>query len=194
MSSREDAVAFWDEEIGRWVCGEHDLGPKLHRWMSAYKGQGAGAVELSAFPEPYIGPIAGRSTPALVMLGLNPGAAAIEFQGQVGLFTREIAASKYSQWAATSPYTSQAWESVKGKNRYHRNRLKFARRLHKNEDIQANALLYLELYPFHSKRVSATIDPDPDLLHRFVFGPLGEIDVAHIFAFGKPWINPTCTQ
>ena len=71
----------------------------------------------------------------------------------------------------------------------YRNRLKFARRLHKNEDIQANALLYLELYPFHSKRVSATIDPDPDLLHRFVFGPLGEIDVAHIFGFGKPWIR-----
>ncbi|NDK33215.1 anti-phage DNA glycosylase Brig1 [Nesterenkonia haasae] len=189
MNFREEAVAFWDEEVGRWVRGGRDLSPELHRWMSAYKGRGEGAVELSVFPEPYIGPLAGSSTPALVMLGLNPGSAAREFQGQNGIFTRQIAATSYGQWAASAPYTGPAWESVKGPNKYHRNRQSFARRLHENDAVQANDLLYIELYPFHSKRVSADISPDPDLLHQFVFGPIGELDVAHVFAFGKPWMR-----
>lgn len=187
MSSRDDAVAFWDAEIGRWARGDIELSPDLNRWMGAYEGRGEGSVERTAFPEPYIGPLAGNLTPALVMLGLNPGAAALDFQGQGGLFTRQIAASSYSQWAGTAPYTGEAWESAMGKNRYHRNRLSFARRLHQRENLRAEDLLYVELYPFHSRRVTGAIDPDPDVLDRFVFGPIGDLDVGQVFAFGKPW-------
>lgn len=101
MSKRDEVVEFWDVEIGRWVRGEHRLQPELTRWLASYNGRGAGAVDLTVFPEPYIGPLAGTQTPALVMLGLNPGGAAPAFQSTTGIYTDRIRQSSYGQWAAS---------------------------------------------------------------------------------------------
>lgn len=188
MSCRAEVVEFWNTEIGRWVGGDDQLHPDLERWRRAYAGSGDGAVDLSVFPEPYIGPLHREHSPALVMLGLNPGAAAPRFQGVDGIYTEQIRRTSYGEWAATGPYSDKAWESVNGPNRYQRNRLTFARRLHRDPSIQASDLLYVELYPFHSKRVTGPIAPPPDLLTRFVLDPIAELEVPVVFAFGMPWL------
>lgn len=187
MGAREDAVRFWDEELARWTSGDLEMSPEARRWFISYSGKGDGATDLSVFPEPYIGPLAGSGAPALVMLGLNPGPPAPEFQGANGIFTRQIAQTSYRQWAGSGAYTSLAWESANGRNKYHRDRLSFARRFVMDDATQPEDLLYLELYPFHSKRVTAPIRPPRDVLDRFLLDPLAEIDVEFVFAFGKPW-------
>lgn len=140
-------------------------------------------------PEPYIGPLATSRTPALVMLGLNPGAAAPAFQSMTGIYTERIRQTSYGEWAASGTYADQAWESVHGRNMYQQNRVSFARRLHQDDSIQAENLLYVELYPFHSARVTAPIVPPADILTHYVLGPIADLDVRHVFAFGKPWLT-----
>lgn len=152
------------------------------------KEGGDGAIDLSVMPEPYIGPLSSDRTPALVMLGLNPGAAAPRFQSIDGLYTQRVRQTSYGEWAASGPYSDEAWESVNGRNRYQQNRVAFARRLHQNPATRASDLLYMELYPFHSKRVTGPIAPPPDLLTRFVLDPIAELDTPFVFAFGKPWL------
>lgn len=189
MSSRLAAVEFWDKEIGRWVKGDHRLHPDLERWRGAYAGRGAGTVDMTVMPEPYIGPLAARNTPALVMLGLNPGAPAPTFQSMQGIYTQRVRETSYGDWAKSGPYTDAAWEEAHGRNRYHQSRLSFARRLHSDNSIQAQELLYIELYPFHSKSVTAAITPPADLLNRFILDPINELETPFIFAFGKPWLK-----
>jgi len=189
VSERQRATEFWDLSLARWTSGDADLSPELTRWQQSYSGRGPGAVDLSVFPEPYVGPLAGQGTPALVMLGLNPGPPAPEFQAMHGIFTEQIAATTYGEWAASAPYTSSTWEQIKGRNKYHRDRLAFARRLHEDSSIEAADLLYMELYPFHSERVTGPMVPPRDVLHDYVLSPLSEMDVEFIFAFGKPWFE-----
>lgn len=178
---------FWNSEIRRWVDGDHVLSPTLRRWQRSYNGRADGVVDLDVFPEPFIGPLRRSAAPALVMLGLNPGAPAPSFQGPNGIFTQQIARTSYSEWAASGPYTCVAWENANGRNKYHRDRAAFAQRLHQNESIRPEDLLYLELYPFHSRRVTGPIRPPLDLLQRFVFDSIAELDVEFVFAFGSPW-------
>ena len=102
MSCRAEVVEFWNTEIGRWVGGDDRLHPDLERWRRAYAGSGDGAVDLSVFPEPYVGPLHREHSPALVMLGLNPGAAAPRFQGVDGIYTEQIRRTSYGEWAATA--------------------------------------------------------------------------------------------
>ncbi|MBC9927355.1 hypothetical protein [Leucobacter sp. cx-169] len=188
MSTLREAVEFWDTEIEKWLAGDREGAPELRDWRDSYRGTGAGRVELDVFPEPYLGSLLGE-TPSLVMLGLNPGAAQPDFQGDRGIFTAEVAKLGYSGWARSAPYVSEGWEAVNGRNKYQRDRLSFARRLHQSDDLDASSLLFMELYPFHSKRVTAPIRPPAGLLQRFVFGPIAELDVEVVFAFGKPWIR-----
>lgn len=189
MSSLSDVVEFWDAEIGRWVNGHQQLHSDIERWRSAYSGRGDGAVDLNAMPEPYVGPFATDRAPALVMLGLNPGAAEPRFQAMDGIYAERVRQTSYSAWAATGPYSDQAWESIKGRNQYHQNRVAFARRLHHDPAIQPRDLLYVELYPFHSKRVTGPIKPPADLLKRRILDPIAELDTPFVFAFGKPWLS-----
>lgn len=186
MSAREEVADYWDEVLARWTAGDHDLPPDLRRWLASYAGKGDGAVDLSVFPEPYIGRLAGDA-PALVMLGLNPGGPAPDFQGEHGAYTQRVRETSYRKWAASGPYTDEAWESAHGRNKYHRDRLTFARRFTGDEGVQPADLLYVELLPFHSKRVTAAIQPPADVLDRFVFAPVSELPHRHVFAFGKPW-------
>ncbi len=186
MGARDEVVGYWDEVLARWVSGDHDLPLELRRWLASYSGTGDGAVDLTVFPEPYIGRLAG-AMPSLVMLGLNPGAPSAAFQALDGIYTTRIRDSSYREWAASGPYVDTEWEAEHGRNKYQRDRLAFARRFTRDDSVRPTDVLYLELYPFHSRRVTGPIVPAPDLLDRFVFAPLSELDVEHVFAFGKPW-------
>lgn len=187
MDARHRIATFWDEHLERWVAGDRTLPADLAAWHGSYRGRGAGEVRLDAFPEPFIGPLTGA--PRLVMLGLNPGGAVHAFQGADGIFTKQVAASSYTEWAASSPYTSAEWEEAIGRNTYHRNRLAFARRLLADPAVEPEDLLMVELYPFHSSRVTAPMLPSREILDEFVFAPLAELDVEHVFAFGKPRLH-----
>ena len=155
MSHRSEVVDFWNRELARWVQGDREMSNDATRWRESYAGKGEGAVDLTVFPEPFVGPLAGQ--PSLVMLGLNPGPPSLQFQGPDGVFTQQVADQGYESWAASAPYTSELWERVNSRNKYHRDRLAFAQRFNYDESIHPKDLLYLELYPFHSKRVSAPV-------------------------------------
>lgn len=178
---------MWDEVLRAWSVGVREVPQHLLAWSRSYKGAGEGTVQLDAFPEPYIGNLA-TDTPSMVLLGLNPGQADLTFQGPEGTFTQEIATRSYRHWAAGGPYTRAAWEKTNGHNVYHRNRVAFARRWHGNETVSPESLLGVELFPWHSRRVTAAMRPPLDVLREWVWEPLAQIDVPHVFAFGKPWL------
>jgi 5-methylcytosine-specific restriction endonuclease McrA len=127
----------------------------------------------------------------MVILGLNPGQACPDFQARSGIFTREIRErGSYSAWAAASPYLDEEWSRVNGRNRYAWSRLRFAREWLEDQELAADQLLTLELYPWHSARVTAPIRPPAEIIETFVWGPLADIQqVELVFAFGKPWLG-----
>jgi hypothetical protein len=47
----------------------------------------------------------------------------------------------------------------------------------------------LELYPWHSTRVTAPIRPPSEVLSEFLWDPLAEVDLDTIWAFGKHWLT-----
>lgn len=77
--------------------------------------QGCGILTVPSisahFPEPCIRPLEGEHSPALVMLGLNPGAATPRLQGIDGYLHRAGPRTSYAEWAACSgtEQTSGEW-------------------------------------------------------------------------------------
>lgn len=193
MSKRREIAKFWDRSVAEFFAGKkpHLDDPDLCRWYSAYSGTGEGTVNNEAFPEPYIGPLSpDRGDPRLVVLGLNPGGVDMHFQGRSGVFKRSMAEhGSYSAWAMTSPYLTLPWSSKHPINRFHRDNRNFAQRWTRDESVRNQDVLCLELYPWHSKRLTAPINPDPALIKRFVWDPLSEIETPIIFAFGKGWVT-----
>jgi hypothetical protein len=182
----EEVADFWDAHTARWLDGDDELRSPLDRWFAGYAGRGTGAVDREAFAEPYCGDL--RGSPRLVILGLNPGDASLEFQGRHGIFADQIRRlGSYSAWAARHPYLGDAWTRGKGPNRFWRARLKFARTWLQDPDLEAQDLLGLELYPWHSKGVTSAMRPPDDVLGAFVWRPLAELPVTDIFAFGAEW-------
>ena len=114
----------------------------------------------------------------MVILGLNPGEACLDFQGRDGIFANEIRArGSYSDWAAAGPYLGEQWSLAKGRNRFGWNRLRFAREWFEDHELAPGQLLTLELYPWHSKPVTASMAPPVDILEDFIWQPLVEIEV-----------------
>jgi hypothetical protein len=190
MASARDRIAdFWDELTAAWLAGKDRLPDPLPEWYASYKGRGGGQVTRDALAEPYVGDL--RGTPRMVTLGLNPGRAYLDFQGRSGIFAREIRErGSYSAWAATSPYLGEEWSRVNGRNRYAWSHLRFARQWLQDDELAADQLLTLELYPWHSARVTAPIRPPAEIIETFVWGPLADIQqVEFVFAFGKPWLS-----
>jgi hypothetical protein len=50
-------------------------------------------------------------------------------------------------------------------------------------------VLSLELYPWHSRGINGTMKPPADLAWDFVFSPISEMKVRHVFAFSSAWRN-----
>lgn len=188
MAARDEIADYWDELTAAWLAGDDPMPEPLPRWYDSYEGRGHGEVTRDAFAEPYGGNL--RGEPSMVTLGLNPGAPVPEFQARDGIFADEIRKhGSYSAWAATVPYMGKQWERAHGPNRYGWRVLRFARRWLDDSELAPQRLLTLELYPWHSTRVTATMEPPADIVDRFVWKPLEDIRVDFVFAFAKPWLR-----
>ena len=187
-SARGAVADFWDQVIAGWLDGSDVLSERLSGWFDSYSGKGAGQVTREGFPEPYLGDL--RGSPRLLTLGLNPGRFVPELQARDGAFADEIrACGPYSAWAARNPYLVETWESRFRPNRYHQSRLRFARNWLQDTAVDGADIVTMELYPWHSTRVTAKMAPPADVIEEFVWQPLREVNVAEIFAFGKPWLR-----
>jgi hypothetical protein len=179
--------AAWDEIIDVFLKGGSCVPTEFKAWADSYQGRGRGEVVWNAFPEPFLGRLDRR--PAGVVLALNPGVAHLDFQGRHGVFAAEIRGmGSYTAWAASWPYLRDPWRAVKGRNRHHESRLWFLRNWSRDENLDGDAIVAFELYPWHSTNVTAAIRPDPQLLRRWLWEPIGELG-APVFAFGAPWFN-----
>lgn len=186
MNARVRVAGFWDDVINRWLTGEDPMPDPLPAWYGGYAGGGAGQVTRDAFAEPWVGAMLGE--PRLLVLGLNPGRAVLDFQGRSGLFAKElIEAGGFSQWAGTGPYSRQPWTSTNGPNRYHNQRLKFAQRFYDDSAIRTDEVLAMELYPWHSTGVTGLMTAPMEVLDSMVWQPLAEFEIGEVFAFGRPW-------
>jgi hypothetical protein len=183
---REDVAQFWDAHVAGWLDGADAMDDSLECWFLSYQGEGSGLVSRDGLTEPYHGDLLGE--PKAVVLGLNPGRYHPEFQSRAGIFAGEIrSCGSYTAWATTGPYVRPPWTDRMGRNRYFAARLGFAGRLADIEDPQPNDLLVFELYPWHSIKVTARMRPPSELIERFVWQPISELDVSHVFAFGREW-------
>ena len=187
MSVRAEVADFWDEHTRAWLAGEDPMPDPLPRWYASYTGRGAGAVTREGFAEPYGGDLRGQAR--VVTLGLNPGRAELDFQARRGIFAGQLRSGSYSAWARSWPYLSSQWERSKGRNRYTRSRLEFGRRWFEDPALAPDDVLLMELYPWHSTRVTAKIIPPPEIIDRFIWQPLAEHPPDFIFAFGKDWLE-----
>jgi hypothetical protein len=52
-----------------------------------------------------------------------------------------------------------------------------------------NAIVSFELYPFHSRGVTARIGPGAQIVRQLEWEPIGELDHPPVFAFGAPWFS-----
>lgn len=126
--------------------------------------------------------------PKLVALGLNPGEADLAFQGPGGVFADEyVRLGGFSAWAVTAPYLREPWRSAHRRNRYHEHLRTFARRWLRDPNARSEDVLVFEMYPWHSDAVTAVIAPDRRVIDEFVWKPIAELHVEHVFAFGAPW-------
>jgi hypothetical protein len=190
-SARAGVADFWDDVVAQWLDGQRDLTPPLDRWFASYAGTGRGTPSLDFYPDPYIGDLRGSvREPRLVSLGLNP-VGVTGLQSVDGIWTRRIRETGYSRCfqrsAGEDPATfieHHGKESV-----FWRNLVRFARRWLRDSAVSVHDILELELYPWRSKAVTAPIRPPADIIRKFVFAPVQEIEVPVVFAFGAPWFK-----
>lgn len=186
-STLDDYQKAWDRIVDGFLEGGPAVPRELGEWFDAYRGRGLGAVDLHAFPEPWIGALDPTACHG-VMLGLNPGKAHLDFQARDGLFANEIRRwGSYSAWAATWPYLREPWDTIKGPNRFARSRLRFLRQW-TGSTLTPAAMVTVEMYPWHSTSVTAVMRPDPATIHRWVMEPIRALG-APVFAFGAPWLR-----
>lgn len=191
MSRRREVASFWDDVVRSFFAGgsPHLELPELRRWFAVYAGKGRGVVTTEAFPEPYIGPLSPEAgEPRVVALGLNPGEADLAFQGRSGVFRWEIDAwGGFARWAVSAPYLREPWRSRHRHNRYHAGLRSFAQAWTGDPSVRSEDVLVLELFPWHSDKVTARMRPDLELVDRFVWAPLSEVETEVVVAFGKEW-------
>ena len=77
MVTCAELTAYWDQAIGRFLAGGPAVPPddrRMRSWFAACRG----ALNLDAFPEPYMGAL--DRQPVGVFLALHPGEAHLDFQ------------------------------------------------------------------------------------------------------------------
>jgi hypothetical protein len=188
MRERLRVADFWDGVVRSFLDGEFPLPEPLDRWVSAYAGRGEGEVDRQALPEPYSGPLLDEAR--AIFLGLNPGVAIPAYQYRDGVLAREIRmARRHYDVYRTTPANREPWLTDFGPNRHHLNRVAFMRRWAGDESLGDEHMLTFELYPWHSRRVTAPVRPEPDIIQSMIFAPIAETGVRHVFAFGSPWFG-----
>lgn len=187
-SARTRLVQVWDAEILRFLKGEPTPSPGLQPWFKSYSGKGAGAVDLDAFPEPFLGPLMG--SPKVAFLALNPGIAYPDFQYRPeGVFVKELEKETYTDWAARWRYLDEEKPRVDGGFTFHDQRRTFMRNWFDDASLDRDDMLSFELYPWHSKMLKASLKPEAVTVNEFVLEPIAEAGIRHTFAFGADWIG-----
>jgi hypothetical protein len=192
MSARSEVVTIWDTVVAGFLRDGTEYLRKLPKpldsWFKAYAGKDDGKVVRNALPEPYIGDLAAGKIRAIT-LGLNPGQSHLDLQGRNGRFAKQIRQrGSYHSWAATLPYFGETWRTAHGRNRFHESRLRFLRDWF-GSCLRSGEMLTFELYPWHSKRVTGDIRPDPHIVRQFIWEPIAEMGNPIVFAFGAPWMD-----
>jgi hypothetical protein len=198
MTMLKQMTDFWDDHINGWLDGNDELPESMDKWFRSYSGRGHGQVKPKGMPEPWIGDLSSPDHARMVVLGLNPGDYIECLQKRNGTYSEQVRKlGSYTKWAATNPYLRDPWKGKKdsaknvfGINRYHANRLTFARRWLGERDIRESVVVLMELYPWHSKSITGVMKPEKEIIRRYVLDPISELtNVTDIFAFGKPWKN-----
>jgi hypothetical protein len=183
--TRSELARFWDREVERWLRGEQ-LSLSLEEWQRAYCGE----LQSWAFPEPFIGDLLG--SPRVVLLANNPGIAKEVLQSRSGVFASQILELGFTRWAASRPYDGKESEWVRrwGPIRHTVVRREFARRFLRDNSIDFRDMLTVELFPWHSPSLTASIRVQPQTLHEFIMEPLSEFgrDVP-VVALGRAWAD-----
>ena len=189
--ARQRVSEIWDHVLAEWMEGREvwhspefeDLG----RWFHSY----AARVDLQHYPDPYVGDLLGkRHEPRLVLLGLNPGVGYDNLQARGGEWAEGIRLHGYSNFHDRIPFQNPVWTRLHGKDSpYWRNLVTFSRRWTQDAEFSPHDVLNIELYPWHSDRVEGAFRPPQDVLDRYVWEPLAELDQQVLFAFGKPWLE-----
>lgn len=201
-TKRNEIADYWDDAVKEWLDindgdwlkrlqgqnGKDDLA----RWFSSYVGAGDGAINLNHGLEAYAGDLRGnRSEPRIVTLALNPGVGYDELQCRDGVWSTRIAIEGYSNCFKRSPPADpSAWLKVHGKTSHFWDLLTlFAQRWLADPKANFSDILNFELYPWHSRSKTAGISTANDLVLRYIFEPVAEVDVSHVFAFGADWFE-----
>ncbi|QIG42042.1 hypothetical protein G5V58_03985 [Nocardioides anomalus] len=192
MSARGEVADFWDEVLRLWIAGEDHQIAELPAWFASYKGTGVGSLDLSTYPDPYVGDLRGGTHDVkIIALGLNPGTGYPQLQGPQGTWTGRIAEQGYGHCFERSPAEDpDTWIALHGKpSLYWKNLTTFSRRWLGDDSVSVHNILNLELYPWHSNKLTAAITPPPELIEKYVWAPVQEADAEIVFAFGKPWFS-----
>lgn len=192
MSARSRVADHWDEVIGAWRPGQDTWPGALHAWFTSYAGKREGKVDLDQYPDPWVGDLRGeKSEPRLVVLGLNPGVGYDRLQGVDGTWTERIREVGYSRCLQRSPAEDpETWLPEHGKQSPYWVRLaNFAQRWLQDPSADHRQVLNFELYPWHSRKLTAGITSPPAVVKEYVLDPIGEIGVDDVFAFGAAWFE-----
>jgi hypothetical protein len=185
MAGVNEVVQVWEDAISRWRAGDERLPAPLDAWRASYQGRGTGIVDLEAIPEPYLG---SWSEARAAVLALNPGQVLQGFQYRGGVFDREIGErGSYAAWATSWPFVRPPWTDHFPPVRHITSRLRFLCDWFDDPKLSYNVMLAVELYPWHSTKVTAPIRPDPGVVREFVLEPLTDSGLRELFAFGAPW-------
>jgi hypothetical protein len=124
----------------------------------------------------------------MVILGINPGIGYQELQSRDGTWAERIRRTSYSRCLNRVAFDDPAWLLLHGRNSpYWANLMRFTRRWTNDPSVAAPQVLNLELYPWHSDSVKGAMTPPAEILDTYVWRPLAEIEVSHVFAFAAGW-------
>jgi len=194
--ARTRVADFWDAAIQGWLQLDEMLTRELLDWRNSYSGSGHGALQLQYYPDPFVGDLRGvRKEPRLIVLGLNPGPAYPDLQSWDGIWARRIAEESYSRcFRRSHAEDPETWRQRHGReSRYWGNLTRFLQRWLSDPTATHQDILNMELYPWHSAKLSAPIKVPASIIDKFVLQPLSEISVKEIFAFGADWFRHVTT-
>lgn len=185
LRPRPSGFDVWEGIVSRWIDGDDSLPEPFDCWRRSYPGRGAGAVDTAAIPEPYLGD---PSSAIAVVLALNPGRVYPRFQHRGGVFEAEVREmGSYAAWAATWAFVRPPWTDEIPAVQHTLSRLAFIGRWYDEPNLPIARMLAVELYPWHSTRLTAALRPDPGIVQEFIWEPIAASGARDVFAFGSDW-------
>ena len=138
-------------------------------------------------PEPYLG---SWDRAKAAMLAAHPGRVFERYQHRGGIFERAMArAGSYQMWASRWPFVTPPWTNEHPPVRHATARLRFLQHWFDAPKLSFDAMLGVELYPWHVATATAPMRPPPDIVRDYIWAPLVQSGITIAFAFGAPWFE-----